>query len=124
MLRRFIAVAGVLVLFTGIALAKDHKGTLVKVDIEDKKITVKIGDDEKSFKIDDKTEWLRAGKTDKITPIASEKLPDFAKLVEKAAKGRGVQCQISTDEDDKVVKKVTVMGVPPKGKDKSKDKDK
>jgi hypothetical protein len=115
MLRKITAVLA-LALVVACVSAKEYKGTVTKVDSAKKTLTVKVGDDEKTFVYSDKTEFIgRKGKA-----VTQEQLP---KMAEKAG-DRGMAATIVTEEkDDKevvkdgnpVASKVTFMG----GKKKS-----
>jgi len=122
--RRLAAALTLLALCSGVALAEEIKGTLLKLDLEGKTVTVKVGDDEKKIKINDKTEIGRV-KDDKFTAVPSDKLPDLARLVDVAAKGRGILVEVTTEgEGDKKVGTKIVLKGSGKGKEKDKGKDK
>src|SRR5262245_1629747 len=109
MLRRFVSAAVGVVAIAGLALAKDYKGVITKIDAEGKKITFKVeGEDKaKTFTYDDDTKFVNAaGKEMKAKGVA--------KLAE-ALGDKGAPATITTDDDDKKVTKVTM------GKRKKKD---
>jgi hypothetical protein len=88
MFNRCISAVAVLFLLAGFLVAAEYKGTLTKYE-EGKSITVKIGEDTKTFKINDKTEFVRTGKGGKDAAVKSEVI---SKMLEKAAeKGIGVE---------------------------------
>jgi hypothetical protein len=111
MLNRFISAVAVLFLLAGFLIAAEYKGTLTKID-EGKTITVKIGDDEKTFKINDKTEFTAKRKGEDVTLKADQ----VAKMLEKATKGRPVTIKTEGEGSKEVVTKVSFTGGKGKGK--------
>jgi hypothetical protein len=113
MFNRFISAVAVMFLLAGFLVAADYKGVLTKID-EGKTITVKIDDAEKTFKINDKTEFSGKRKGEDVT----FKQEQVAKLLEKATKGRPVTIKTEGEGAKEVVTKVSFTG----GKGKKADK--
>jgi hypothetical protein len=120
MFRKFAGVAVVVVLFSGIALAKEYKGRLKKVDTDAKKLTI-VGKDknDQTISYDDKTEFYGGPENKKFTTEQFDKfVKRFQGMKEKAkdkfkgkkdkGKGRrgGIETTIQTNEKD-VATKVT-----------------
>lgn len=120
MIRFALAAALTLVLGIGTASAKEYKGTLTKIDAGKNTLTVKVGDDEKTFTFADTTEFLTGKKAKAIPKTELSKLADSL-----GDKGRPV-ILVTEEKDDKevlkggkpVAAKVTLSG----GKKKDKDK--
>jgi hypothetical protein len=93
MFRKLTAVL-VLVLAVACVSAKEYMGSITKVDSVKKTMTVKVGDEEKTFAYSDKTEFIgRKGNTQTAEQVS--------KQVEKAAeKNRSVTVTITTEEAD------------------------
>jgi hypothetical protein len=111
MLRKVAAILTLVVVVACVS-AKEYKGSITKLDALKKTVTVKVGDDEKTFSYTDSTEFVgNKGKTisqDRLSKIA-DKLGD-----------KGMPATIVTEEKDgtEVVKngnplasKVTISAV-------------
>jgi hypothetical protein len=91
MLRRVAAVLA-LVLVVACVSAKEYKGTITKLDIDKKTVTVKVDGEEKTFVYSDKSEFLKGnGKS-----IPQEAL---SKLAERIG-DKGIPGTVETDEKD------------------------
>jgi hypothetical protein len=106
MIRRLAAVSLVVVLFVGIALAKDYKGPLKKVD--GTKITVTVDGKEKEFTVDDAVEFTYKAKGEDKTKTGTDVTTLLTKRLEKAKeKGKDVTIEFTTKgegDSEKVVK--------------------
>jgi hypothetical protein len=98
MLRALTCAFTVVLLFAVTVLAKQYDGTITKIDTDKNIITVKIGDDTKTFVYTDSTEFLSS----KDKAISKERL---GKLAEKLGdKGRPAILNTSEKDDKEEVK--------------------
>jgi Cu/Ag efflux protein CusF len=83
MVRRVLSVAAVLVLLVGVALATDEgtKATVKNVDAENNKITLTVGDDEKTYDVSKDAEIYTQGKGKKNKPAPKDALSGGLKSV-------------------------------------------
>jgi hypothetical protein len=118
MLRKLVCAAVVVLLCTFTLLAKEYQGRVTNLDTDKHTLTVKVGDEEKTFVYTDKTTFT--GK--KGNDIPQEKLAGFA---EKVISKKGASATIVTEETDgkevlkdgkAVVSKVTFKGGKKKDK--------
>jgi hypothetical protein len=108
MLRKLTALLA-LVFVVACVSAKEYKGSITKLDTEKKTMTVKVGDEEKTFAYTDTTEFV-AGKKGALD---HEKLKGFAEKLSEKARPATVE---TTEKDGKeemkdghaVVSKVTL----------------
>jgi hypothetical protein len=101
MFRRVLSAALVALFCVGLAFAAEYKGTLTAIDTDAKTIKVKIEDQEKTFKYDDKTEFVQGKKT-----VETDKLKDL----KIGKKGRPVEFTTTGEGDKEVASKVTLKG--------------
>jgi hypothetical protein len=94
MLRALTCAATLVLLCAVTLLAKEYEGTVTKLDTEKNVVTVKIGDNEKTFAYTDSTEFINA----KGKAIKSEKL---GKLAEKLANKAQDATLVTSEKDDK-----------------------
>src|SRR5262245_21966608 len=83
MVRRTLCVAAILALLVGVALAADEgtKATVKKVDAENNKITLMVGDDEKTYDVSKDAEIYTQGRGKKNKPAPKDALAGGLKNV-------------------------------------------
>src|SRR5437764_3305653 len=114
MLRKLLGLFAIaLLLCVGVVRAEEIKGKIMKVDVDKKMMTVKEGDKEHEFLVDDKADL---GKNKDGSERSLEKL---AKAVERAG-DKGVNATITTEK--KKGKDVVVKVEQKGGKGKKTDK--
>lgn len=96
MLRKLFGILAVaVVLCVGAVLADEIKGTITKVDVDGKKVTVKTGDKETTYDVADDAKL--PGRQGKGT------LKTLSTAVDKASDKGGYKAVVTTDKDSKKV---------------------
>jgi hypothetical protein len=116
MLRKLTGVFAIAALMcVGVVLAEEIRGTIKKVDVDKKVLTVMDGDKEREISVDDKADLGKGKGGDPRT------LESLAKAVERASDKGGVKATITTERKkgkDVAVKVEMKGGGKGKGKDK------